>query len=69
MNVLNCYIVVGSKISYGTEITTIMPGKKRKLDEDEDSYTLTVSSLSSFQEWLFDYLKFLDYLIYLFPNL
>ncbi|XP_061162245.1 tumor protein 63-like isoform X5 [Saccostrea echinata] len=34
---------IGSKISYGTEITTIMPGKKRKLDDGgEESFTLTV---------------------------
>ncbi|XP_078335379.1 tumor protein 63-like isoform X3 [Crassostrea virginica] len=39
----------GSKISYGTEITTIMPGKKRKLDEDEDSYTLTVRGKENFE--------------------
>lgn len=43
ITVFLCCILVGSKVSYGTEITTIVPGKKRKLDDDEDSYTLTVS--------------------------
>lgn len=41
-----CSVAVGSKISYGTEITTILPGKKRKLEDGGDeSYTLTVSRI------------------------
>ncbi|XP_048751531.2 cellular tumor antigen p53-like isoform X2 [Ostrea edulis] len=41
---------VGSKISYGTEITTILPGKKRKLEDGGDeSYTLTVRGKENFE--------------------
>jgi len=31
------------KFSMGTEITTVTAGKKRKLEDDNETYTLTVS--------------------------
>lgn len=35
------------RLTIGTEITAVTSGKKRKL-EDNDTYTLTVSSLSNY---------------------